>query len=42
VACVLLLLLGLGLGWPEPLLRSALDAARIVNGEAVTLAGLAP
>ena len=40
VACVLVVLLGLGLGWPQPLLRSALAAARIVNGEAVTLAGL--
>jgi hydrogenase-4 component F len=42
VACALLVLLGLGLGWPQPLLRSALDAARIVNGGAVTLAGMAP
>jgi len=42
VACTLILLLGLGLGWPQPLLRSALSAARIVNGEAVTLAGMVP
>ena len=40
VAVTLIALLGLGFGWPQPLMHAAESAARIVNGEAALVAGV--